>query len=162
MKKYTKPELITKEVAGINESVYMACSGTEYFDFGDGSGWTHQYPEDGRWNFAEQVNGKYKGPDKHKEGSNLVTYAFVTFDSPVNIESVHGWEWVNTWGPVPNGDTEGSYTIIGKRVWPDGFNYNEGIGLGSLYVVPEDPTVETLKLEKVVISWSYDGYTVCT
>ena len=157
MKRYSKPIIKTEEIVGINEPVYMDCSGSEYFDFSDGSGWTHQRQEDGRWNFAEQINGKYKGPAKT---GKLTTYAYVTFDRPVNIDN---WEWNNLYGAVEGGDPLNSFTIVGKRNNWTGFNPGEGIGLGALYVVPEDSTyVGNLTITSVKISWNYDGETICT
>jgi hypothetical protein len=127
MKTYKKPVMSAEVVEDINEPVYMICSGSSHFDF-PGDGWTHQFPEDGRWNFADQMNGLYKGPGIHRP---LTTYAYVTFSQPVNVV-----QWSDSFTTYY--DPSGSYTIVGERYWPNGLNHNEGIGLGALYVVPED------------------------
>ncbi len=161
MKKYSKPIISMDDISEINEPVYMSCSGSNYFKFDDASGWTHQIQETGRWDFAEQVNGKYKGPSR--TGKPVTVYAYVTFDRPVNIDPTLGWEWNRSWGAVPGGDPTDSYTIVGKRVFENGVNYDEGIGLGALYVVTEDPSyVGPLSITNVTMSWgNFDG-TMCT
>ena len=128
MKKYSTPALTTEIIEDINEPIYMECSGATLFDF-PGDGWTHQRPEQGRWNFAEQTNGEYHGPEiKH----NVTTYAYVHFNVPVNVV-----EWHDSFTTYD--DPSGKNYIVGSRTW-SGLNPNEGIGLGALYVVPEDST----------------------
>lgn len=159
MKKYKKPEVKAEILTDINEPVYMDCSGRSMFDFSDGSGWTHQIPEQGRWNSVEQINGEYKGPSK--TGKPIEIFAYVTFNTPVNVDTEHGsWEWWNTWGPVEGGDPSGSYTIVGRRVFNNGINHGENIGLGALYVVAEDG-VTNPALTGVVVTWGFNGTTFC-
>ena len=148
-KRFVRPQIQVEVIEDINEPVYMACSGMSNFSFPAG-GWTHQKPETGRWNFAEQTNGQYQGP---AISGPVTTYAYVTFDKPVNVV-----QWFDSFTTLqnPNGDPAGSFTIVGSRYWPNGLNHNEGIGLGALYVVPEDPSVTELTLEKVTMALSYN------
>ena len=148
-KKFVRPQIQVEVIEDINEPVYMACSGMSNFNF-PASGWTHQKPETGRWNYAEQINGHYEGPSI---SGPVTTYAYVTFDKPVNVD-----EWRDSFTTLqnPNGDPAGSFTIVGSRYWPDGLNYNTGIGLGALYVVPEDSSVTELTLVKVTMALSYN------
>ena len=128
MKKYSKPVITTESISDINEPIYMDCSGKTLFSF-PGDGWTHQNPEQGRWNFAEQTNGIYKGPFIDRE---VTTYAYVHFNVPVNVA-----QWNDSF--TTYADPTGENYIVGSRTWAK-LNYDDGIGLGALYVVPEDAT----------------------
>ncbi len=144
-KKFVRPQIQVEVIEDINEPVYMACSGMNNFYF-PGDGWTHQTPEQGRWNFAEQTNGHYQGPSI---SGPVTTYAYVTFDHPVNVD-----QWRDSF--TTYSDPAGSFTIVGKRDWPDGLNHDEGIGLGALYVKPEDPSVTDLNIVKITMALSYN------
>lgn len=141
-KRFVRPQIQVEVIEDINEPVYMACSGIA-LEF-PANGWTHQTPEDGRWNFAEQTNATYKGP---AISHPVTTYAYVTFNKPVNVD-----QWKDSF--TTYSDPEGSYTIVGKRDWGQ-LNPNEGIGLGALYVVPEDSNYNgDLYITKITMSLS--------
>ena len=144
-KKFVRPQIQVEVIEDINEPVYMACSGMSNFSF-PGDGWTHQKPEEGRWNFANQTNGRYNGPAISRP---VTTYAYVTFDHPVNVD-----QWFDSF--TTYSDPGGSFTVVGSRYWPNGLNHNEGIGLGALYVKPEDSNVADLKIEKITMALDFN------
>lgn len=155
MKQFKKPVFKINKINDYSEPVFMACSGSTLFDF-PGDGWTHQVPEDGRINFAEQTNGKYTGPAISRPVS---TYAYITFNKPVNIvtwhDSFRSFKELGSSSADEPGTTNGSYTIVGVRDW-GGLNHNEGIGLGALYVMTENGDMTDLHITNITMALSFN------
>lgn len=143
-KRFVRPQIQVEVIEDINEPVYMACSGSNWFKL-DVTGYQHQTYEDGRADARFQISGhKVGGPALH----NQDLYLYLTFDQAVNIALPTGWKFQQVASDGPN-----SYTvaIMGNI---DVLNETDNLGFGDFIVTMEQNGVtgSTLKAAWLSIS----------
>ena len=143
-KKFVRPQIQVEVIEDINEPVYMACSGKQWFDL-SASGYQHQSYETGRSYAVYQINGKKIGGPRM---TNQEVYLYFRFNTPVNIQPSATWKFDSI-----ALDGEGSY-IVAVKSTVDVLNETESIGFGDLDIVFENPGVTSGVLEEAWLSLS--------